>query len=73
VDKQKLLQFFKEFNELQEKYGIRVSADYEEKIDYNWDEEPYVCGVESYLVLYDNHDKKLAIIDWENELIKVED
>lgn len=70
MEREKLQQFFNEFNALQEKYGIKVLSDYEEHIDYNWDEEPYVSGVESYLVLYNqNCTKKLATIDWENILI----
>lgn len=70
MDKEKIQQFFNEFNALQQKYGIKVLSDYEEQIDYNWDEEPYVSGIESYLALY-NHNctKKLATIDWENTLI----
>lgn len=70
--KDKLEQFFEEFKALQNKYGILVSSDYEEHIDYDWEEEPYVSGVSSFLVLYDKNDKKLAIIDWENELLREE-
>lgn len=46
-------QFFKEFQELQNKYGIRVFADYEEEIDYDYEGESYVSGIESYLSIYD--------------------
>lgn len=67
-----LQKFFYEFNVLQEKYGIRVLADHREHIDYDRDEEPYISGISSYLTLYDKNDKKLAFIDWENDLIREE-
>lgn len=67
-------QFFKEFQELQNKYGIRVFADYEEEIDYDYEGESYVSGIESYLSIYDQKRvKKLAIIYDNNEIIKIDD
>lgn len=67
---EKLNNFFEEFKALQQKYSVFVSSDYDEQIDYDWEEEPYVSGISSYLVIYDsNKEKQLAIIDWEDELI----
>lgn len=69
MNKDKIKQFFDEFNALQEKYRIRVLAEANEVYDYNYDEEPYVSGYNTYLTLY-NHNctKELGSIDWNNEL-----
>ena len=69
MDKIKIKQFFDEFNALQEKYGIRVQPDHKELIDYDWDEEPYVSGIDDYLTLYNyNCTIELGTIHWDNEL-----
>lgn len=54
MKKSKYEMFIEELNILQEKYNIYIQADYEEEIDYNWDEEPYVSGVHCYLAYYDS-------------------
>lgn len=56
IDDQTLEKFKNEFEELQKKYGIYVIADHEEQIDYNWNEEPYVSGIQSFLTYRDSED-----------------
>jgi hypothetical protein len=53
MNKEKVKRFVKEFKALQDKYGIHIAPTYEEEIDYDWNEEPYVSGVQSYLLLVD--------------------
>jgi hypothetical protein len=64
MNKEKLECFINELSQLQDKYGIYVSADYEEHIDYNWDEEPYVSGVTAYLIYRDKDGNEIT----ENDL-----
>jgi hypothetical protein len=61
MDKEKLKQFIKELNQLEEKHGIYVIAGYEETIDYNWDEEPYVSGVAAHLIYTDKEGNELTL------------
>lgn len=61
MNKEKLKLFLKELAELQEKHGIYVSATYEEHVDYNWDEEPYVSGVSAYLIFSDTDGNEMSM------------
>ncbi|AZV43574.1 hypothetical protein BAOM_2965 [Peribacillus asahii] len=63
MNKEKLKEFIRELNRLQEKHGIYISAGYDEMIDYNWDEEPYVSGVQSYLVFSDKEGNEKTLDD----------
>jgi hypothetical protein len=61
LDKEKLKHFLIELKQLEVKYGIYISASYEESIDYNWDDEPYVSGIGAYLVFSDNDGNELTL------------
>lgn len=61
MNKEKLKLFLKELAELQEKHGIYVSATYEEHVDYNWDEEPYTCGVSAHLIYIDIEGNEMSM------------
>lgn len=61
MNKEKLKQFLKELSQLEKKYGIFVAASYEENIDYNWDEEPYVSGVSAYLIFSDKDGNEMSM------------
>lgn len=63
MNKEKLKEFLKELNQLEKKYGIYISADYREEIDYDWDEEPYVGGIDAYLVFSDKEGNYMTIDD----------
>ncbi|MDE1407084.1 hypothetical protein NSQ93_22145 [Bacillus sp. FSL W8-0445] len=64
MNKEKLKEFLKELNQLEKKYDIYISADYREEIDYDWDEEPYVGGIDAYLVFSDEEGNSMT----ENDL-----
>lgn len=53
IDKRKLESFLRELVALEEKHGIYIGADYEETLDYNWDEEPYISSISVYLIFTD--------------------
>ncbi|WHF25251.1 hypothetical protein QJS65_10350 [Bacillus altitudinis] len=59
IDRGKFKRFLKEISTLEIKYGIHISADYEEEIDYNWEEEPYTSGIHSFLVYTDENGNAL--------------
>lgn len=59
IDRGKFKRFLKEISALEIKYGIHISADYEEEIDYNWEEEPYTSGIHSFLVYTDENGNAL--------------
>lgn len=61
MNKEKFKQFLKDLKQLEEKHGIYISASYEEEIDYNWDEEPYVSGVQAVLMYYDNNGNEMTL------------
>lgn len=63
MDKDKFSMFLQELRELEEKYGYCVSADYEEEIHYDWDEEPYVASVEAYLLITDSNGDQIKIYE----------
>ena len=48
--------FLREIKQLQVKYGIFIRAEYEEDLDYNWDDELVCVGVRSNIVLCDIND-----------------
>jgi hypothetical protein len=60
VSKSKFDSFMEELNNLQEKYNIYIHAEYEEELDYGWDEELYISGVNSYLAYYDSNGMPIA-------------
>lgn len=53
MDKEKFERFLEELHQLEDKHGIHIEAGYEEVLDYNWDEEPYVSGVTACLMFTD--------------------
>lgn len=63
MDKKKAKEFIEELNKLQEKFGIHIVSDYTEEIDYNYEEEPYVSGVSSCLILVDTEGFELSLND----------
>lgn len=65
-------QFEKELQALQEKYNIYIHADYEEDVDYTWEEEPYVMGVTAYLAYYDAEGMPIVMEDEIEDEIKEE-
>lgn len=69
MDYPKAREFVKELAVLQEKYGIRLEAGYEEEIDYDYDEVSYVSGVTSYLVLVDKDGFDIPLHDLESETL----
>lgn len=58
-DDSRLDLFLKELGDLEEKYGVYISADYEEEIDYDYDENPYTSHVSAYVVYQDKNGNKL--------------
>lgn len=66
MDKKKARKFLAELNKLQEKYGFQIASNYEEEIEYDYDENPYVGSVSSYLVLVDEEGFEISINDLEN-------
>ncbi len=49
-------EFLKELNDLQDKYGIYIGAEYIEDLEYSFDgegEHEYIVGVDSYVVFMD--------------------
>lgn len=67
MDKNKAREFIKELNKLEEKYGFRIASSYEEEIDYDYEESPYVSGVHSYLTLIDEEGIELSLDDLESD------
>jgi hypothetical protein len=63
MDKKKAKEFIEELNKLQEKFGLHISSTYVEEIDYNYEEEPYVSGVSSHLVLVDGEGFEVSLDD----------
>lgn len=61
MDKEQFKQFLKELHQLEDKYGIYISASYEETIDYDYDEESYVSGVAAHLVFSDSEGNELTL------------
>jgi hypothetical protein len=61
LDKEKLKEFLRELAKLENKYGIWVTASYEENIDYDYGENPYVCGVSAYLVFSDSEGNEMTL------------
>ncbi|WP_242730290.1 hypothetical protein [Bacillus altitudinis] len=59
IDTGRFKAFLKEISALEIKYGIHIGADYEEEIDYNWEEEPYTSGIHSFLVYTDENGNAL--------------
>lgn len=60
MNKNKFDMFLKELQELENKYGISISAGYEEEIDYTWDEEPYVSRVQAHLIFTDSDGNEIT-------------
>lgn len=63
MDKENVRKFFKELDDLQNKYGIYIGADYEYEIDYGWDEESYISGANVYLAYYNSEGFEIKDID----------
>lgn len=61
MDKENLKQFLRELNMLEKKHGIHIIAEYEETVDYDWDEEPYVSGTSAYLVFIDKEGNQMTM------------
>ena len=61
MDKKKARKFLEEVRKLEEKYGVRIASGYEEEIDYDYEENPYVIGINSFLVLVDEEGYGLSI------------
>lgn len=67
MDKKKAREFLAELSRLEEKYGMHLTTDYEEEIDYDYEESPYVSGIHSYLVVVDKEGFGLSVDDLLNE------
>lgn len=65
MDKKKAREFLKELEKLQEKYGLQISSNYEQEIDYDYEESPYVSGVNSYITIVDKDGFEISIEDLE--------
>jgi hypothetical protein len=52
--------FIEELNALQDKYDIYIHPEYEEEIDYTWEEESYVSGVNVYFAYYDSEGERIG-------------
>lgn len=63
MDKEKAKQFIKELKQLQKKHGIQITSTYEEEIDYDYEESPYISGVQSYMLLIDNDGNEVIFED----------
>lgn len=50
-----VLNFLNEVRDLQRKYGIYIGTEYDEVLDYDWDERPYVSGIDTYVTLEDKN------------------
>ncbi|MEK4824517.1 hypothetical protein NSS71_08160 [Niallia sp. FSL W8-0951] len=61
---EKLRKFLEELADLEEKHGVYIAADYEEFIDYDWEESPYVASVSAHLIYTDKEGNKIS----ENEI-----
>lgn len=61
MNDEQLRQFVKELKALQNKYGIFITSSYEEEIDYDWDEQPYISGVQSFVEFIDSEGQKIQI------------
>lgn len=59
----KLNEFLNDLKQLQEKYGIKIYSGYDEEIDYDYEENPYVSGVNSYLVFSDDNGNEVTYED----------
>ncbi|MGD1416475.1 hypothetical protein [Bacillus stercoris] len=70
MNKEKLKEFLIELNKLEIMYGIHISADYREEIDYNWHEEPYVGGIDAYLVFNDEEGNSMTEDDLDIDNLK---
>lgn len=71
----KLREFLLELKQLQEKYGIKINSNYEEEIDYDYEENPYVSSVKSYLVFTDENGNETTYEDeyLYNEILYLQD
>lgn len=53
MNEETLREFAKEIKAIQNKYGIFISSSYEEEIDYDWEENPYISGCQSFVTFVD--------------------
>lgn len=53
MNEEKFSNFLSELDKLQHKYGIRIGTKYEHEIDYDYEENPYLSGTVTSLVLID--------------------
>lgn len=59
----KLNEFLIELKQLQEKYGIQINSSYEEELDLDYEGNPYVSDVKSYLVFSNENGKEITYED----------
>ena len=67
MDKKKARKFLAELSQLEEKYGIHLTTDYEEEIGYDYEGSACVDGIRSYLVVVDKEGFGLSVDDLLNE------
>lgn len=63
VDVEKVKKFIEALSLLEMEHGIHISADYEEEIDYGWEEDPYISGVRPFLIYVDEQGYYIASDD----------
>ena len=63
MDKEKLQQFLMDLNKLENKYEIYISSTYDEELNYDYEENPYVSGVSSQLVFSDKDGNEMTLND----------
>ena len=61
MDKEKARAFLEELWKLEEKYGISVSATYEEDFDYDYEDNLYASGGQVMLTLVDKEGHEISI------------
>lgn len=66
LDKKKARKFLEELHALEQKHGISVTSHYEEEIDYDYGESPFVSGIQTFLLLVDTEGNELSVEDVEN-------
>lgn len=68
MDKQKARAFLKAIAAVEKEYGFCLAAGYEENIDYDYEDSPYVSGITSHLVVIDEKGNEQTVEDLQNYL-----
>lgn len=63
MDKKRAREFVEELNKLQEKFSIHITSSFQEEIDYDYEGESYVSGINSELVLVDKEGFEISLDD----------